>query len=329
MLKDTQRLGTEELFGRFSTFESVMRAEAGYEYLWRWPAEIGAGYFSMTRFRPGLTLAVGNYHLFKDIEVDFLSRNPFWSLVFNVGIEPGKSPPAASGPHWTYRPGHVSIICQPECRGTLCLPACAHIKTVSIYLDPAQLEDFLDQRDGFAPSPPHCADSGFHSHTVEMTPNIVTSINQILSCPYKDAMRRMYMESKTLEVLTYSLSQFFSPESVWNNRDENFSDYEVKQVYLAKKRIEQDLQNPPKLLDLAREVGLTHTKLNHCFRAIFNTTMFGYLRELRLNRAKSLLDNGRMNVTEVASEVGYSSLSHFAKSFKEFHGHLPSARIHK
>jgi transcriptional regulator GlxA family with amidase domain len=44
---------------------------------------------------------------------------------------------------------------------------------------------------------------------------------------------------------------------------------------------------------------------------------------MRLNKAKALLDDGIMNVTEVAYAVGYSSLSHFAKSFKDYHGAAP------
>jgi AraC-like DNA-binding protein len=40
-----------------------------------------------------------------------------------------------------------------------------------------------------------------------------------------------------------------------------------------------------------------------------------YLRQIRMERAAELLLGGRHNVTEVAMEVGYSSLSHFSKAF--------------
>ncbi len=98
---------------------------------------------------------------------------------------------------------------------------------------------------------------------------------------------------------------------------------------MPKKLVGRDFQNPSRLLELARAVGLPHPKLNFCFREVYGTTVFRYLRELLLNKAKSLLDEGRMNVTEVAYEVGYSSLSHFAKSFKDYHGTAPGNYLRK
>ena len=47
-------------------------------------------------------------------------------------------------------------------------------------------------------------------------------------------------------------------------------------------------------------------------------------RRLRIERACEELDSGKMNVTEVALEVGYQSLSHFAKAFREETGESPS-----
>lgn len=330
MFDAAQRINAKDLFGPLATFSSVMAADTGYEYHWHWPKEIGTGYLSMIKFRPGLILAVGNYHLFKKIEVDFSMENPFWVLVCNISEGQDSSAAGKAGPDWNYRPGRISILRRPECNGTVRLPVCSHIGTVSIYLTPELLQSFLDKHERTSPFDAQIIfeiDRPF-SLSLEMPPNVNTVINQILNCPYQGAMSRIYLEGKTLELLTYSLSRFFEPECVWK-RSSSFSDDEVRQIHRAKELIGQDLQNPPKLQELAAEVGLSHTKLSKYFREMFGTTIFGYLREMRLNRAKSLLDNGYMNVTEVAYEVGYSSLSHFAKSFKEFHGTLPGTYMRK
>lgn len=105
--------------------------------------------------------------------------------------------------------------------------------------------------------------------------------------------------------------------------------HDIERVHHARELVSRNFQNSPKLLDLARAVGLPHPKLNFCFREVYGTTIFGYLREMRLNKAKSLLDEGRMNVTEVAYEVGYSSLSHFAKAFREYNGAAPGNYLRK
>jgi AraC-like DNA-binding protein len=52
-------------------------------------------------------------------------------------------------------------------------------------------------------------------------------------------------------------------------------------------------------------------------------TISRYLGNLRLERAAELLRSGRLNVTEAATAVGYSSLSHFSKAFAEMFGVSP------
>ena len=52
-------------------------------------------------------------------------------------------------------------------------------------------------------------------------------------------------------------------------------------------------------------------------------TMTQHLRQLRMERAAELLKSREYNVTEVALEVGYSSLSHFSAAFQETFGCCP------
>jgi AraC-like DNA-binding protein len=154
------------------------------------------------------------------------------------------------------------------------------------------------------------------------------AIQQILDCPYQSPLKRLYLESKALELITHSMAQFIALEAALKK---NFvlRPQDIESVHHAKKLVGRDFQNPPKLLDLARAVGLPHPKLNFCFREVYGTTVFGYLREMRLNKAKSLLDDGRMNVTEAAYSVGYSSLSHFAMAFKDHFGTAPGNYLRK
>lgn len=331
MQVEPKKLKAEDLFGVFSTLNNMQKANVGYKYHWQWPKDIGTGDLSMIKFRPGLMMGTGKYHLSKEMEIDFSLQNPYWVMAFNVSKGEGAGSEYANC-DWNYEPGKSFIFFQPEWQGTLKLPVYSHVGTVSLYISPELLNTFLDssRRSLLRGGHPILAENynQFYSQPLEMTSNIQTAINQILNCPYKGSMSHLYLEGKTMELLTYSLSQFLRPEDIWK-KNHNLSDDEVKQIHRAKELLCKDLRHPPRLLDLARGVGLSHTKLNLGFREMFGTTSFGYLRELRLNRAKALLDEGTMSVTEVAYEVGYSSLSHFAKSFKDHHGTLPRVYMRK
>jgi len=331
MQKKVVRYSSRELFGEFSTWDNFLEAEDGYEFNWDWPREIGTGHLSMIKFRSGVMLGTGSYNLSTEVEVDFSMENPFWCLGFNVSgsvTEHG----SANDDNWDYEKGQGTIFHNPEWKGTVRLPVHSHVGTVTVYMTPEYLRTALKGgKDDLMPTLLPLLDassSQSYSHPLEMTPTVCTAINQILSCPYKGIMSHLYLEGKTLELLTYSFSQFFSPDIVLK-KSSRFSDEKINQIHLAKELIGKDLQSPPGLQELAREVGLSHATLNQCFRDLYGTTIFGYLRELRLDRAKALLEEGGMNVTEVAYEVGYSSLSHFAKSFKQHHGISPGSAIVK
>jgi AraC-like DNA-binding protein len=90
-------------------------------------------------------------------------------------------------------------------------------------------------------------------------------------------------------------------------------------IYLLHGRLDQALD----LSAIAREVGVAPHSLSRRVSAETGRTLQQHLRRLRVERACEALDSGKMNVTEVALEVGYQSLSHFAKAFREETGNSP------
>jgi AraC-like DNA-binding protein len=161
-----------------------------------------------------------------------------------------------------------------------------------------------------------------YQYTDAITPLMQAVAHQIINCPYHGLTRQLYLEGKAYELIAYKLEQSLLDKKRHQKTFVLRPD-DVERAGHARELVRRNLDNPPRLLDLARIVGLPHPKLNFCFREMYGTTVFGYLREMRLNKAKSLLDEGRMNVTEAAYSVGYSSLSHFARAFKDYVGTAP------
>lgn len=92
-------------------------------------------------------------------------------------------------------------------------------------------------------------------------------------------------------------------------------------IALLHGRMDQSLD----LTWIARTVGVSSHHLSRRVRAETGLTLQQHLRRLRIGHACEVLASGRMNVTEAALEVGYQSLSHFAKAFREETGLSPRA----
>jgi AraC-like DNA-binding protein len=130
--------------------------------------------------------------------------------------------------------------------------------------------------------------------------------------------RPLWLQSQLLEIL--SLELFPVQPTITVSREQRKARDVVARVCV---RLRQDLEHPPSLNDLAREVGCSPYHLSRLFSKEMGQTMSQYLRHLRLEEAAKLLRSGRFNVTETALEVGYSSLSHFSKAFAEHFGVNP------
>lgn len=76
--------------------------------------------------------------------------------------------------------------------------------------------------------------------------------------------------------------------------------------------------------DVGAELKLSPAHLARTYRNHTGKTMGRRLRELRIQRAADLLGDPTISVTQVAIEVGFSSFSHFSKTFKQEVGRLPS-----
>ena len=78
-----------------------------------------------------------------------------------------------------------------------------------------------------------------------------------------------------------------------------------------------DLTQAPALADLAREACSSVPKLERDFRKLFGHSVYGLFQHERMQLARRQLLEGGRSVTRVASELGYTNVSHFAAAFRK------------
>jgi AraC-like DNA-binding protein len=88
-------------------------------------------------------------------------------------------------------------------------------------------------------------------------------------------------------------------------------------------RIELDYPNAITLQQLARELGMNAAYLSSLFSRSVGIPFKSYLTELRLQKAKELLDDSAKTVSEIAFAVGYSSEDRFRFAFRKATGLSP------
>ncbi|MFC4776607.1 response regulator [Paenibacillus sp. GCM10023252] len=81
--------------------------------------------------------------------------------------------------------------------------------------------------------------------------------------------------------------------------------------------------------DIAKHVNYSAIHANNLFKKETGKTIFDYLTEHRMERAKELLRDPQSKVYVVAEQVGYTSKSHFMMSFKKYAGCSPTTYKHQ
>jgi AraC family transcriptional regulator, transcriptional activator of the genes for pyochelin and ferripyochelin receptors len=166
----------------------------------------------------------------------------------------------------------------------------------------------------------------WHMPLGSLTPNIQLVLQQILNCPYTGSIQQVYLEGKALELIALQSAHLLQFDQQITRHTLKRSD--IERIHQARELVMQQLENPPSLIDLSRAVGLNDCTLKRGFRQVFGTTVFGYIRQQRLIKARQLLRDREMSVAQVACSVGYTHPGHFAAAFKREFGVSPKVYSH-
>ncbi|WP_372395878.1 AraC family transcriptional regulator [Azospirillum sp. HJ39] len=132
------------------------------------------------------------------------------------------------------------------------------------------------------------------------------------------ALDRLHREMVTLELMTEALR----PMAATPAAASPLRPADLARMVRVRDRLLAEPDADHTLAKLACDAGVSVTVLKERFRAAFGRSVFDTLRDIRLDRARSLIEGG-WSVSQAAAYVGYRHPSNFTTAFRRRFGHAP------
>lgn len=150
----------------------------------------------------------------------------------------------------------------------------------------------------------------------------------------KSGADRFFTKPISLEILKSALASAIATRETIKNKytreiDYGYGDIKMNNAdnQLATKVIaiiRKNIENTEfSVEELSREVGMSRVHLNRKLKEMMNISPSNLIRSIRLKQAAYLLINNKVNISEVAYKVGFSTHSYFSNSFHDYFGMTP------
>ena len=166
----------------------------------------------------------------------------------------------------------------------------------------------------------------FHSfhHSGIFSLQMADLFNSMDAFTEQNFIRKIFLEGMAYQVLAQQTLLYRDDKLDIGNRS-YLRLSELKQIEKIASTIEASIDERIDTVEnLALEAGLNVNKLQEGFKYLYQNTVNGYVQKIRLDRAKYLLLDSDLSISEIVSLIGLSSKSYFSKIFKEKYHISPS-----
>ena len=225
------------------------------------------------------------------------------------------------------RAGHWYVGFIPEVEGRGVIMGSPMLRSIKLRFDPLVLYELLEGEIAGLPSSLATLLSRLEAGVItiggRMSSAMATVVEQVLRCPSDTNIQRFSLESKVLDLLSVHLQELydgrFERTGMACSRGNKALAAEARHILIS------SLPKPTSLDRIAARLGVSGLTLKRTFEAEFGVSLDRYAQIQRMETARRFLEQGDMNVNEVAGQIGYSNVSRFIDAFHRAHGVKPGA----
>ncbi|HEX9956638.1 MAG TPA: AraC family transcriptional regulator [Fibrella sp.] len=157
---------------------------------------------------------------------------------------------------------------------------------------------------------------------LDVQPRMAEIIHAVRHCAFQGLTRYLFIEAKLMELFALQIDQMTTASQLPVKGQ--LSRIDIEKLNAVREFIDNNYLMPLALAQIVQRFGLNEFKLKKGYRELFNTTVFGHIHQLRMHKARQLLSQKVMNVSETADFIGYNNVSSFSAEYKKRFGHSPA-----
>lgn len=268
------------------------------------------------QLRPGMTLMLSNIAGLDACEFHHTQADDVFGIGFHLK---GGSQFDMIGDHFETRPLDVWAGAAPRGSASTFVVPPVGFRTVAIRLDPQVAEEifgrYIKPDSGIARMIGNARVETASRKLAPLSADAAIVVNQMFDTSYVGGARLLYLESCAISLLAAQVDALSASLDA--------SEPQHPGLAIARAYLDDHLDAPPTLIELARLAGINDFKLKRDFKRAYGTTVFGYIRQRLMERAAEHLQQG-LSVSNAACNAGYACPRCFADAFRRHFGVLPS-----
>ena len=155
-----------------------------------------------------------------------------------------------------------------------------------------------------------------------VSPKMKIVIKEVLNYDNSsEIMTRNFIKNKTLEIIHLQLEHIIA--QLESKTTSKLNMFDKQKIQEAQKILKINFHNPPTIKQLAAMLATNEFKLKSGFKQLYNTSIYQYVIELRIEKAIELMYNKNLSIDQISGTVGYANLSNFTRAFKKIKGMAP------